>query len=457
MTSLGTAPVPTDDAARPLRPYRGRIVVADDVAEIAQFMVDVLSREGFDVRSAFDGDATLDLIRDFRPELLILDIMMPRQHGIDVLRRLAEAGDSSTPLGVIVCSARTFKHDVEQVRELGAFDVLPKPFVRQQLMEKVEAFFDHRTTTDAASPAKTPGQAYLPKLDTSRGTWRLWGTRGSIPVSGPRFTRHGGNTSCLELHHGDDLVIIDAGSGIRDLGLELAEQPPRRIALFIGHTHWDHIQGFPFFAPAYTPGFHIDVYGAAGFGKDLESVFRGQLDRDYFPVEMHDLAATLEFHQLHENPIEIGDLKIGWEFVNHPGATIGFRIEADGRRTAYITDNEFLQGYLGSPADVTIGSAAMLPFRNIVEFCSGMDLLIHEAQYTNEEYTRKIGWGHSSLTNACALAAMAEVRRWIVTHHDPMHDDAALERKLNLTRQVMATLGRPVEVEHAFDGMSGRL
>lgn len=355
---------------------------------------------------------------------------------------------------MIISSSRTFKPDVDTAMELGAFAVLPKPYALKDLGDMIERFFAKRAPAIARILTPVASVPYAPSLDLSGGYWKLWGTRGSIPVIGSRYARHGGNTSCLEVSRGDEVIIMDAGSGIRDLGMELLSRPQRRISLLIGHTHWDHIQGFPFFAPAYDPSFHIDIYGAPGFGKDLESIFRGQLDRDYFPVEMSEMAAELSFHRLEENPVTFGDVRVAWEFMNHPGATVGFRIEAGQRKLAYITDNEFLRGYLGRPHDITKESRLAEPVRRIIELVAPTDLLISEAQYTNDEYPRKVGWGHSSVSNACILAREAQVKRWIVTHHDPMHDDKTLQNKLDLTRQILRDMGCDIDVTYAFDGMS---
>jgi CheY-like chemotaxis protein len=442
---------------------RRRILVADDVPETVEFLSEMLSKRGFEVAQAGDGAQCLRLVEEFEPDLVILDIMMPKVHGIDVLKTVRADGDKKD-IGFIVCSARSFSVDLKSVRDLGAFDFLMKPFEFQHVLEKVEAFFAGRPpkrsmsaerVTAAPSPANEAFEAYCPSLASARGYWRMWGTRGSIPVSGPRFARHGGNTACLEVRAGDDLVVLDAGSGIRDLGLQLLKDGPRRIPLLIGHTHWDHIQGFPFFVPAYVPGYELDIYGASGFGKSLDQLFSGQLDGDYFPVEMHDMAARLNFHTLSENPVRFGGVAVYWELMNHPGATVGFRVEAEGQRIGYITDNEFLKGYLGSPLRLTADSEVVLPYQRIVQFVTDVDVLILEAQYTNEEYPRKIGWGHSSLSNACLLAKLARARRLVVTHHDPMHDDEFLQTKLNLTRQILAELGHPIEVSNAFDGYTG--
>ena len=439
-----------------------RILVADDVPGTVEFLAEMLAKQGYVVATAGDGEECLKQVQAFQPDLVILDIMMPKVHGIDVLKTVRADG-ARKDIGFIVCSARSFSVDVKSVRDLGAFDFLMKPFEFKSVLEKVEAFFAGRPRAGAMSPASvappvqqtSPVKAYVPTLQTARGYWRMWGTRGSIPVSGPRFARHGGNTACLEVRVGDDLCIIDAGSGIRDLGLALMKEGPRKVPLLIGHTHWDHIQGFPYFVPAYVPGFEFEIYGASGFGKSLDQLFGGQLDRDYFPVEMNDMAAELRFRTLTENPVCFGKIAVYWELMNHPGATVGFRIEVEGQRIGYITDNEFLKGYLGSPVGLKSDSELVMPYQRIVQFVSDVDVLILEMQYTNEEYPRKIGWGHSSLSNACLLTKLARAKRLVVTHHDPMHDDDFLQTKLNLTRQVLKELGCTIEVSNAFDGYTG--
>jgi CheY-like chemotaxis protein/ribonuclease BN (tRNA processing enzyme) len=434
----------------------GKILIADDVADILELTARVIARLGYEVVQARDGEEALAVFRAQQPDLIILDIMMPKVHGIDVLKSvIAERGER--PVGVIMSSAKSFKADVDQAMELGAFAFLAKPFQPRDLVELVQRYFMQRTSGVSPGPAAAITGGYAPALDLSSGYWKLWGTRGSIPVTGAKYTRHGGNTACLEISRNDQTIVIDAGSGIRDLGLELAKSAPRHIHLLIGHTHWDHIQGFPFFAPAYIPGFKIDIYGAPGFGKDLQSIFRGQLDRDYFPVELQDMAADLHFHRLESSPIVFGDVSIYWEFMNHPGATVGFRIETAGRKLVYITDNEFLKGYVGPPHDIHRESPAAEPFRKIIDFANEADLLIGEAQYPNSEYPKKIGWGHSSVSNACVLTRETGAKRWIVTHHDPMHDDDALQRKLGLTRQILQSMNCNIEVTHAFDGMTEAL
>ena len=219
------------------------------------------------------------------------------------------------------------------------------------------------------------------------------------------------------------------------------------------YTHWDHIQGFPFFIPAYVPGFDITLYGAKGFSKDLESIFQGQLDMAYFPVQMTDMNATFEFINFSETPIRIGEHEIHWEYAQHPGATVAYKINVDGTTICWMPDNEFLQGYVGSPFGISRDSDLVTPYLPMLEFLSDVDVLISEAQYTNEEYPSKIGWGHTSVSNACVLMKLANIKKWIVTHHEPMHTDELLEEKLTLTRQLMHEIGHSIDVSLGYDRM----
>lgn len=439
-------------------PRARRILVAEDSRTMAAFMSRVLENAGFEVVLAHDGEQCLDKARTTGPDLVILDLMMPKIHGLDVLKQLKADPPDPMP-GVMVCSAKDFKTEVEQARELGAFSFLSKPFSHQELLAQVEGFFSATGPGIALAqgPHLGPEEVFRPQLKSTHGMFRLWGTRGSIPVSGPGFVRHGGNTSSMEVGYGEDRILFDAGSGIRDLGLSLLAGPPCHLHLFITHTHWDHIQGFPFFAPAFAPGFEITLYAPPNTDKDLESIFRGQLDRAYFPVQMEDMRAHLEFRHLQGDSLEIGDCRVSWEYTLHPSPTVGYKVEMGGRSLAYVPDNEFLKGYLESPAEVSRDSQLLAIHSRLIEFLSGVDVLIHEAQYTNEEYLKKIGWGHTSLSNACALIRHTGARKWIVIHHDPVHDDEFLQRKLNLTQQLLSELGCPPEVEHGHDGMVGYL
>jgi len=432
-----------------------RILVAEDTEVISLLMTEVLTRAGFEVELTKDGEECLEAAQRQLPDLIILDLMMPKLHGIEVLKRL-RSDPETADVSVIVCSAKAFKAERAAAVELGVLAFVPKPFRPEELLDTVHAFFDRSVPLDPlASPATAApiGKPYRPRIDFARPKMTLWGTRGSTPTPGAAFMRHGGNTSCMMIEKGDHKLIFDAGSGIRELGIELMREGPCRIHLFITHTHWDHIQGFPFFTPAFASGYEITVYGAEGFGKSLESVFRGQLDQDYFPVQMEDMSASIEFRHLEADPLDIGGIEVSWEYAHHPGATVGYKAKVDDTSVAWFPDDEFMAGYVGSPAGIDVDDPIVAPYRRLVDFLHGTDVLIHEAQYTSEEYPDKIGWGHSSVSNAALLAKFAEVRRWIVTHHDPMHDDRFLDDKLLLTRQELKALGSTTRVDHGHDGM----
>ncbi len=439
---------------------RARILVAEDDRTTSFLIASMLASERYEVICAKDGQECLRLVRTMQPQLLILDLMMPKIHGLDVLKQLRQ-DEHTRDIGVIVCSAKNYKTEHDQARELGTYEFLSKPFSKGELLDRVQRFFarDGEYGGNGLQVENEPtvsADLYRPQIQRDSGSYVLWGTRGSIPVSGPQYVRHGGNTSCLEFSHGDERILFDAGSGIREVGLSLISDPPRKLHLFITHTHWDHIQGFPFFAPAYVPGYDIAVYAPPNIDQDLESIFRGQLDRAYFHVQMEDMQAHFEFNYLGEESVQIGDVQIDWEYTFHPGSTVGYKIEVGGRRLAYLPDNEFLKGYLGPPLRELDREVEAI-HRRLIDFCSGVDVLLHEAQYTHDEYPEKIGWGHTSVANACTLVKLSGVGKWTIIHHDPAHGDDFLQDKLNLTRQVLRDLDCDVEVFHGYDGQVGYL
>lgn len=443
------------------RRRKRRVLVGEDMPELAGLMAAALVEAGFEVDVAHDGEECLRKARATTPDLLTLDIMMPKMHGFDVLRAL-RTDIRTHHVPVIMCSGKDFKTERDESERFEVVEYLTKPISPAKLAERVKYYFDR---CDGTVPPILPivpvvrsdsAEIYRRDVDLGRPSFYLWGTRGSTPTVGGRFQRHGGNTSCLAVTVGDEIFVFDAGSGIRDLGLVLAGSKIRKVHLFITHPHWDHIQGFPFFAPAYIPGFDVTVYGAKGFGKDLEAIFRGQLDRDYFPVQLEDMKSNLQFRHLTDGAIEISGVRITWEFAQHPGATVGYKIQVGSHKLAWVPDNEFLQGYVGPP---TLGRdhPLVLTYERMIKFLSDVDVVIHEAQYTPAEYPAKIGWGHSSLSNACQLMKLARVPRWIVTHHDPLHDDAFLESKLKLTRQILEEIGQRTLVTHGYDGLTESL
>jgi phosphoribosyl 1,2-cyclic phosphodiesterase len=255
---------------------------------------------------------------------------------------------------------------------------------------------------------------------------RFWGVRGSIPAPGPKTIRYGGNTPCVELTCGDETLIIDAGTGIRELGFDLmrrAAGAPIKGRLFIGHSHWDHIQGFPFFTPLFLPTSKFTVYGMHGTTRPFSQVMAGQMDSTYFPVQMKELLSKPEFIEL-GGPLQAGPVKVTYHFLNHPGITVGYRFEYGGKVLSYISDHE-PYGKLNVKGQFSDKEDAL-----VARFISDSDLLICEAQYTADEYKLKRGWGHATFEDVLDLAETAGVKRMALFHHDPQHDDDKLDARL---------------------------
>lgn len=286
---------------------------------------------------------------------------------------------------------------------------------------------------------------------------KFYGTRGSIATPGPATMKYGGNTSCVEVRCGDEILIFDSGTGIRQLGIDLMaefEERPITVHILISHTHWDHIQGFPFFMPAYSPQATIHLYGSTGQGLPLEKVLRGQMDADYFPVALGDLSATLHVHEFKAKPFEIGSAVVHSMYMNHPGMTLGYRVEHGGRRFVYATDNEPYRHtleHLGHRAESGRDFGRHLD-QELVDFIAGADLYIGEAQYTDAEYPQRIGWGHSSISATVNVAIEAEVRALAFFHHDPLHDDAAVEAMAQTARGIVESRGATLDCFPAREG-----
>src|SRR5262245_16409995 len=253
---------------------------------------------------------------------------------------------------------------------------------------------------------------------------RFFGTRGSIATPGPSTLRYGGNTSCVEVRsNADTLIIVDMGTGAAVLGRELAARGgPLRGHILISPTHWDHIQGLPFFPPLLAPGNEWDIYAPRGFGRTLRDTLAGQMQDTYFPVSLEQLGATIRYHDLVEGHLRIGDVEVGSRYLNHGALTLGYRLEADGVAVVYACDHEPHSRLLATGAGDISGED-----RRHAEFLAGADLVVHDAQYLASEYSQKCGWGHSTVEYALAVARSAGVKQLALTHHDPRRDDAAID------------------------------
>lgn len=248
---------------------------------------------------------------------------------------------------------------------------------------------------------------------------RLWGTRGSVASPGPDTVRYGGNTACVEVRARSTLIVLDAGTGIRPLGVRLRDYSGR-IDLLLSHLHLDHLQGLGFFEPCFRPDVELHVWGPPSTTADLGERLSRYLSPPLFPVRLRDLGSHVLLHDVPREAFQVGDVLIHARPVIHPGPTVGYRIEDASGSVAYLPDHE---PALGAPTfplspDWTSGH----------DLAADADVLLHDAQYTSDEYPARVGWGHSSMEQAWAFAVQSEVGRFVTFHHDPSHDDEALDR-----------------------------
>ncbi len=290
---------------------------------------------------------------------------------------------------------------------------------------------------------------------------RFWGTRGSVPAPGPRTTRYGGNTSCVEILADDGtLIICDSGTGIRELGIDLIErQHEVHGHVLLSHTHWDHIQGWPFFGPAFMRGNEFIVHALAGNNRRLDEVLANQMEYTYFPVRLEDMGATITFEEAREGKQTIGPAQISSHYLNHTSVCLAFRIEVDGKTVVYASDTE-PHGLRLEPTEESPPGPGRAPRlvheqdRRLAEFVGGADLLIIDAQYTDEEYPKKVGWGHSTTSYAVDIGMLGRVDRLALFHHDPTHSDAAIDEIVAAGQARAAAYGSKMKVFGAAEGMT---
>jgi phosphoribosyl 1,2-cyclic phosphodiesterase len=248
----------------------------------------------------------------------------------------------------------------------------------------------------------------------------FWGTRGSVAAPGRDTARYGGNTSCVEVVGEDGTrLVLDAGTGIRALGSALpADQT--RVDVLLSHLHLDHIQGLGFFAPLFNPRMEVHIWGPASTTLDLRSRLMRYLSAPLFPVPLRDLPCKLVLHEVPSATMRVGSFEIDSTLISHPGPTVGYRITGPEGVVAYLSDHEPAMGdtRLRLPAEWTSGQA----------LAQNADLLIHDAQYTDEEYAQRVGWGHSSVAHAIQFATLARAKHLVPFHHDPAHSDAMIDQ-----------------------------
>lgn len=270
---------------------------------------------------------------------------------------------------------------------------------------------------------------------------KFWGVRGSIPTPGPQTVRFGGNTSCVEVRADGQIIILDAGTGLRPLGMALGSEfreQPQQLTLLITHTHSDHIQGFPFFGPAYQPQNQIRVLGFEAARQGLQEVLAMQMESPYFPVPLAQMPGNIVFEDLKDTAFHVGPVRVSACQTNHPGICYGYRLNTSCGSICYIPDHETVLSNPGSRSD------------GIANMIRDADLVILDAQYTSEEYRDHKGWGHGCMEDVVQLAREMGVKRLYLFHHDPSHDDDFIEKMLQRARRL--AMGSGMRVEAAREG-----
>jgi len=433
-----------------------KVLVIDDDQALRGQLAPWLAERGWSLLDAQDGQRGIDLALEHTPEIVLCDLRAPRCNGIQVCRDLRSRKAPPAVRPFIIATGSGHSIDKINALEAGADEYVVKPFSLHALDQFMARFgpFSGR-----AGPGSVAGNGIAAKEQAVR--LKFWGVRGSIPSPGPETVFYGGNTSCVEVRIGSDIIVLDAGSGLRRLGLSLVEEfkdEPMQLNLLITHTHWDHIQGFPFFLPAYNPKNNVTIYGYEGASQGLRSTLSSQMESPYFPISLQQMPGHIAIKELHDMKFHVNQIEVQAQFLNHPGICTGYRLMTPGGAIAYLPDIELYQRLRhrwNTDTDlIPSGERQKAPAEDaaLVEFIRGAEVLILDAQYDAVEYEKHIGWGHSCVEDSVAFALQAGVKRLFLFHHDPDHTDAQISRMVARARQMASLRNSGLIVEAAREG-----
>jgi phosphoribosyl 1,2-cyclic phosphodiesterase/CheY-like chemotaxis protein len=381
--------------------------VVDDSPDFIKLAESILKTKGYDVAvNTSSINAYGDIINQ-KPDIVILDIMMPVMDGLELCKRL-RANEEMNNSKIIIVSAKPYEYDKQRAFSFGADGYITKPITPKNLIKEIE---------DIA----------LPKI-----TLTFWGVRGTLPMPGKNTLKYGGNTSCVSIAFpGDRFFIFDAGSGIKELSNYLLsiKKAKFKANIFISHPHWDHINGLPFFAPLYMQGNEFEICGTSHGDIKMRQVISSQMEGIYFPITIREFGARVYFKDLVEDSYIIDNISVKTKLLVHPGYDLGYRIDYKDKSICYVTDNEL---YLPESPYYS-----QFDREHLISFIKGSDILMHECTYFDEEYLKKMQWGHSCVSQIAEMAHNADVKDLYIFHHDPDHTDDHIERKVDLINKIL--------------------
>ena len=426
------------------------LLIEDDV-ESRKRIGRLFADHDWNVIEADDAARGIELAFEYQPKVIVCDLLLPKLSGLQVCRAIREKLQAPR---IFIMAGRHYHVEREAALEAGGDDYFVKPLKWEKLATAIKR--PRRPARKLASKQSRRLKFYPPSTRL-----KFWGVRGSIPVPGPATIGYGGNTTCVEVRTNGSIIVLDAGTGIRELGLALEaefETAPINLTLLLTHTHWDHIQGLPFFLPAYKAKNSIRVLGYEGARDGLATILAAQMEVPFFPVSWSDLPGTITIKELKTMEFSIGKVRVRSKFLNHPGVCVGYRLYTKEGSIAFLPDNEPfepLQLKLAARDGTHPKKArarAAVERSKLVEFLKDTDVLIIDAQYTDEKYQDHIGWGHGALSRVVSLALEARARKLFLFHHDPTHDDHKIDEMLERARILVIESGRQLEVEAAREG-----
>lgn len=434
-------------------------LVIDDDPEFRNLLAEILRQNQWRVLLAEDGEQGIQSAKEHLPDVVLCDLLMAHGNGFQVCRALRALEPIHRPK-IIVASGSDFPADRQAAFEAGADDYLIKPIRSADLLSVLSR------VTPQSNRLEPPPVSHAPNAAPRAASWteglrlKFWGVRGSIPTPGPATVEYGGNTSCVEVRAAAQIIILDAGTGLRPLGGQLLAEfgdQPLELTLLLTHTHWDHIQGLPFFPLVYRPQNQLRILGYEGARPGLDAVLTSQMESPFFPIGLSEVPANIKIEELKNLEFHLGQVRVQAFFAYHPGICVGYRLSYGGRSLAFFPDNE-LRYSENRPAGHATPQAGAAEFarnehRKLIEFLRGTDVLIMDTQYDREEYQAHIGWGHGCLDEVIELALDSQIKHLFLFHHDPDHDDAKISQMVSHARQLVGQRHGPLQVEAAREGL----